>query len=436
MRRRAALWFAALVLGMLAIPGTALAQTTTGGDVTAEEAVDELAIARRLVDRSVDLYDAGRAEEAYTAARNSYLDHFEYVEIPLRVRDEGLTLVVEEDYASLRNLIEAGAPPGDVRSTAAEVHRGLDEVERTLSEPGLAAPLLALVYSFTILFREGLEAVLVVAAILGYLEASRNSQYRGAVLKGVGAALGATVLLFVAVTMFVQLAPLQRELLEAGTALLAVVVLFYVSFWLINRLEHRRWMEFVRAKVWTAATTGSTLALVGVGFTAVFREGFETILFYQALISFAQGLLLWVVLGALGGAAALGAIAWVIFKAGRRIPVKVFLTTAIAMVMVLSVAFAGNAVRGFQEAAVLPVTHLESLPDLPIFLAQLTGWYPTRETILAQAALTLVYVLGAVWTFVVLPRRERSDTTPTERNQTAAVPEQPAPVPERESTPR
>lgn len=436
MRRRAALWVAALVLGMLAISGTALAQTTTGGDVTAEEAVDELATARRLVDQSVDLYDAGRTEEAYTAARNSYLDHFEYVEIPLRVRDEGLTLVVEEDYASLRNLIEAGAPPGDVRSTAAEVHRGLDEVERTLSEPGLAAPLLALVYSFTILFREGLEAVLVVAAILGYLEASRNSQYRGAILKGVGAALGATVLLFVAVTMFVQLAPLQRELLEAGTALLAVIVLFYVSFWLINRLEHRRWMEFVRAKVWTAATTGSTLALVGVGFTAVFREGFETILFYQALISFAQGLLLWVALGALGGAAALGGIAWVIFKAGRRIPVKVFLTTAIAMVMVLSVAFAGNAVRGFQEAAVLPVTHLESLPDLPIFLAQLTGWYPTRETILAQGALSLVYVLGAVWTFVVLPRRERSDTTPTKRNQTAAEPEQTATEPERERTPR
>lgn len=431
---RRALWIAALVLlGLSSMPGIALASQTTGGDVSAEEAVRELATARRLVDESVDLYEAGRVEDAYTSARNSYLDHFEYVEIPLRVRDEGLTLAVEEDYAALRNLIEAAAPPDDVRATAAEVHRGLDDVERTLSEPGLAAPLLALVYSFTILFREGLEAVLVVAAILGYLEASRNSHYRGAVLKGVGAALGATVLLFVVVTLFVQLAPLQRELLEAGTALLAVVVLFYVSFWLINRLEHRRWMEFVKGKVWTAATTGSTLALVGVGFTAVFREGFETILFYQALISFAQGLLPWVAAGAIGGVAALGAIGWAIFRAGRRIPVKVFLTTAITMVMVLSVAFAGNAVRGFQEAAVLPVTHLESLPDLPIFVAQLTGWYPTRETIAAQAALTLVYVLGAVWTFLVLPRRERSATATTGSKQAA----EPRPLivePEREQT--
>ncbi|HWL64692.1 MAG TPA: FTR1 family protein, partial [Actinomycetota bacterium] len=278
---------------------------------------------------------------------------------------------------------------------------------RTLSETGVAAPLIALMYAFTIIFREGLEAVLVVAAVLGYLEASRNTQYRGAVLQGVAGGVGATVLLFVAVALFVRLAPVQRELLEAGTALLAVGVLFYVSFWLISRLEQRRWMEFVKAKVWSAATTGSTLALAGVGFTAVFREGFETVLFYQALISFAEGLLSWVVAGSVAGVVVLGVIGWIIFKAGRKIPMKAFLTTAVSLVMVLSVAFACNAVRGFQEAALLPVTHLESLPDLPIFLSQLTGWYPTRETIIAQAALAIVYALGAVWTFVILPRRER-----------------------------
>jgi high-affinity iron transporter len=396
--------FAAL---LLAAPASWASHTTSGGDVTAEEAVHELETARDLVDESVELYAAGNAEDAYVAARNSYLDHFEYVEIPLRVRDEGLTLEVEEDYAALRNLIEAGAPLNEVESTAAEVHRGLDDVERTLSEPGLAAPVLALVYAFTIIFREGLEAVLVVAAVLGYLEASRNTQYRGAVLKGVGAAVAATVVLFIATTLFVQLAPLQRELLEAGTALLAVGVLFYVSFWLISRLEQRRWMEFMKAKVWAAATTGSTLALAGVGFTAVFREGFETTLFFQALISFADGLMPFVAIGSALGIGVLGVIGWIIFKAGRKIPVRVFLTTAVGLVMVLSVAFVGNAVRGFQEATYLPVTHIESLPDLPIFIAQLTGWYPTRETILAQGVLAFVYVIGALWTFVVLPRRDR-----------------------------
>lgn len=405
MKRRFIAVVAGVVLAL--VPGVAMAQ-----EVGPEEALDELKVARELIDESLELYEAGRAEDAYVAARNSYLDHFEYVEIPLRVRDEGLTLEVEEDYAAVRNLIEAGAPVEAVEDEVVEVRRGLDQVERTLSEPGLAAPLIALVYSFTILFREGLEAVLVVAALLGYLEASRNNQYRGAVLKGVGAAGIATAMTFVVATLFIQLAPLQRELLEAGTALLAVGVLFYVSFWLITRLEHRRWMEFVKAKVWTAATTGSTAALVGVGFTAVYREGFETVLFYQALISFARGLQLWVLLGAVAGAAALAAIGWVIFKAGRKIPVKAFLTTAVSMIMLLSVAFIGNAVRGFQEAALIPVTFIESLPRLPIFLAQLTGWYPTTQTILAQAALAAVYVAGAIWTFVVLPRRERSHGAP------------------------
>jgi high-affinity iron transporter len=400
MTRRLGVVVGLAACALFLFPGSASAQ-----EVTAEEAVDELQVARDLVDESMELYEEGRQEEAYTAARNSYLDHFEYVEIPLRVRDEGLTLAVEEDYANLRALIEAGAPIEEIEPVAAEVRQGLDKVERELSEPGMAAPLLALTYAFTILFREGLEAVLIVAAVLGYLEATRNVQYQGAVLKGVGLAGIATVVTFILATVVIQLAPVQRELLEAGTALLAVVMLFYVSFWLVARLDQRRWMEFVKAKVWTAATTGSALALAGVGFTAVFREGFETVLFYQALISFAEGLLGWVAAGTGLAFIALGIIGWVIFKAGRRIPIKPFLGTAVTMIMVLSVAFIGNAVRGFQEAAMIPVTFLESLPRLPIFIAQLTGWYPTRETILAQAALSLVYILGAVWTFVILPRR-------------------------------
>ncbi|MEA2498768.1 MAG: high-affinity iron transporter [Actinomycetota bacterium] len=410
MRFRRVLFLSVLV-GVLLV-GTAqaafAAQKSPSGDVSTEEAVHELDIARRLVDESVQIYEDGDTKAAYEAARNSYLDHFEYVEIPLRVRDEGLTLAVEEDYATLRNLIEAGAPVNDVEATAAEVHRGLDDVERTLTEPGLAAPIIALTYAFTILFREGLEAVLVVAAVLGYLEASRNTQYRKPVLRGVAGAVVATILLFALTTLFVRLAPLQRELLEAGTALLAVVVLFYVSFWLVTRLEHRRWMEFVKAKVWTAATTGSTLALAGVGFTAVFREGFETVLLYQALLTFSQGLEAYVAIGTALGLVGLGIVGWIIFKAGRRIPIKAFLTTAVALVMVVSVAFAGNAVRGFQEAALLPVTYLESLPKLPIFVSHLTGWYPTRETLLAQGILAAIYLLGAVWTFIVLPRREKA----------------------------
>lgn len=404
MRLRLLLVLALALLATLAIAGPALAQ---GIDVTPDDGIVELDEARALIDRAVELYEKGDAEEAYTAARNAYLDHFEFVEIPLRVRDEALTLTLEEDFANLRNQIEAGVAVDVVKDTVAEVKRDLDDAERVLAEPGLAAPILAAGYSFMIMLREGLEAVLIVAAVLGYLEASRNGRYKGAVIKGVGLAGVATILTFVAAAVLINIAPVQRELLEAATAVLAVVMLFYVSFWLITRLEHRRWMEFVKAKVWTATSTGSTLALAGVGFTAVYREGFETVLFYQALLSFARGLTQWVVLGAVLGLAVLVGVGFSIFRAGRKVPIKLFLGTAVVLVMVLSVAFAGNAVRSLQQSATIPVTFLEGVPRLPIFLAELTGWHPTAQTLLTQAVLALIYVAGAIWTFVILPRREK-----------------------------
>jgi high-affinity iron transporter len=388
---------AVVALAILAVVG--FAGNAHALDVTEKQAVAELDKARALLDETLDLYAKGDEEGAFTAARNAYLDHFERVEIPLRVRDEGLTLDLEEQFADLRNLIDAGAPLGEVKGKVADVRDGLDRCERALSEPGLGAPLVAFVFSFITLFREGLEAVLVVAAILGYLAASRNEQHRGAVLKGVGLAGIGTVVVFILATMFVSIAPFQREILEAGTTIFAVVVLFYISFWLFQRLEHRRWMEFLSAKVWSSAASGSSLALVGVGFTAVFREGFETVLFYQALLFVTQGLEVWVAAGAGVALVVLCVLGYAIFRAGRRIPARQFLAVAVTMIMALSVAFLGNAVRGLQEAAIVPVTTIDGAPRLPIFLADLTGYHPTVQTIGAQLALAAVYVLGGLWVF-------------------------------------
>ena len=114
--------------------------------------------------------------------------------------------------------------------------------------------------------------------------------------------------------------PFGREVLEAITALIAVVVLFYVSFWLVARLEQKRWLEFLRARVWSAVSIGSTAALVLVGFTAVYREGFETALFYQALLSFGPGLGVWIAAGLAVGVLALAVVSWMIFRLGRQRP--------------------------------------------------------------------------------------------------------------------
>jgi high-affinity iron transporter len=315
-------------------------------------------------------------------------------------------LDTEFKYAKLRNDIRDGASVARIRSDTAVVRAALVDVDRELARKGLAAPAVAFGFSFSILFREGVEAVLLIAILLGSLAAGSASNYKRPLAAGVGAALAATAVLFVLATLVIDIAPLSRELLEAVTALIAVVVLIAVSFWLVARLEHRRRMEFMRARVASAMAAGTTAAFVGLGFTAVFREGFETVLFYQALALFAEGLILWVVLGAVAAAVALAGVGYAILGLGKRLPLRPMLITGAAILLLLSVAFVGNAVRSLQSADYLAATPVD-WPRLPVFLAELTGIHPTSQGLIVQAALLAVYVLGAVYVFAWQPTRRR-----------------------------
>ena len=369
-------------------------------DAQFAEARAQVETARRLTQEALQAVERGDRERGYQLARTAYLDHFEHAEVPLRLRDPNLVLDVEFAFAELRNGIRDGKPVEELRETRTEVLVGLRDVDRTLAEKGFTAPLLAFLFSFGILFREGLESVLLIAILLGSLASGRATGYRRPLGLGVLAAIGATVLTWLLATLVLDIAPVQRELLEGVTAVVAVAVLFVVSFWLVSQLEQKRRLEFTRARVASAITAGSSLAFAGLGFTAVYREGFETVLFYQALAIFAKGLGLWVVLGAATAAVALGIAAYAVIVLGKKLPFKQLLFVGASMLLLLSVAFAGNAVRSLQEAAWLPVTPIEGeWARLPIFLAELTGIHPTREGILVQVALLSVYVLGAAYLF-------------------------------------
>jgi len=377
------------------------------GSVSRSEAVDQLSHTRASIDETLALFKAGRTEAALEQAQSGYLRHFELVEVPLRVADPQLTLDAEQKFAEIRQLIRSDAPTSEVKDRIVELRGLVDSAERKLTSPGLVAPALVTGQSFLIIFREGLEAVLLLSVLLGYLEASKASHAKRPILWGVAAAVAATVGTAFLLQAVLDLAPAGREMLEAVTAVVAVAMLFWVSFWLISRLDHKRWMEFLRSRVWTAVSLGSAASLALIGFTAVYREGFETVLFYQALLSFGDGLTLWVALGFALGVVALAACSWAIFRLGRRLPVKAFLTAAVALIMATSVAFLGNAVAALQEVDVLQYHRLADWPRLPIFLAEATGYRPTLETVLAQALLTAVYVIGALVMFVVLPARRR-----------------------------
>jgi high-affinity iron transporter len=383
-----------------------------------ERAKAEVERAGVLTQRASDLAAGGDRDAAYDVARTAYLDHFEYAEIPLRLREPDLVLDMEFKFAAYRDAIQSGAPMSEVRDLESQILRGLDDVERSITEKGIAAPAVAFAFSFTILFREGLEAVLLIAILLGSLEAARARNYRRPLAWGAAAAIAASVATFALTLTVLEIAPVDRELLEAGAAILAVLVLVMVCFWLVSRLEHRRWMEFMRSRVSAAVATGGALAFAGLGFTAIYREGFETVLFYQALILFAEGLMLWVALGAAVAAGALVGVGYAILKLGKRLPIKPLLIGGAAMLLLLSVAFAGNAVRSLQGADVIGVTPIDGgWARLPIFVAEMTGIHPTVQGIAVQAALLATFAAGALWVFLLRPRIAARRALPTEATQ-------------------
>jgi high-affinity iron transporter len=375
-------------------------------DTSTQRARQEIAKASDQVDQALAAVKRGDRQEAYRLARSAYLDHFEYVEIPLRLRNPNLVLDTEFKFAQLRNGIRDGDSLAQIRGATADVRAGLAAVDRELAKKGIAAPAIAFGFSFVILFREGVEAVLLIAILLGSLAAGSASNYKRPLAWGIAAAVAATGVTWALTTLVLDIAPLNRELLEAVTALIAVVVLIGVSFWLVSRLEHKRRMEFMRARVAGAMAAGTTAAFVGLGFTSVYREGFETVLFYQALALFAQGLGLWVALGAATAAVALGGVGWAILTAGKKLPLKPMLITGASVLLLLSVAFVGNAVRSLQSADLLTATPV-SWPRLPVFVAELTGIHPTVQGLVIQSALLAVFVLGALYVFAWQPARRR-----------------------------
>ena len=377
--------------------------------VTRDDAITQLQTVRISIDQTLGLLKEGRRTEAFAAARAGYLDHFEQVEIPLRAANPELTLTAEEKFAEIRSDIKAEASTAAIRGQIVELRGLIDDAERQLTSKGLGAPSLVFGQAFVILFREGLEAVLLLSVLLGYLESTKNGRYKRHIVLGVGLAAAATVLTLVFLNAFLGALPFGREVLEAVTALVAVGVLFYVSFWLVARLEQRRWLEFLRARVWSAVSIGSAASLVLIGFTSVYREGFETALFFQALSSFGKGLGLYVALGAAAAAVALTGVSFAVFRYGRRLPMGSLLSAAVILIMLTSVAFLGNAIASLQAADVVAFTRLDGWPRLPIFLAQTTGYSPTLQTVLAQVALLLVYIGGGAWVYFFRIRRSRTD---------------------------
>lgn len=356
-------------------------------------------------------YEKGDYQSAYATARSAYLDSYEHVEIPLRVIDPNFTLEAEIQFAELRKLINERADFEKVQEATVAIKRSLDESERLVSGTGTLAPAIAFSSSFALIFREGLESVLILGSILTYLEASRNTKFKPYVYYGVVAAIAATAITWFIASYVIEISGANRELIEAIAALSATAVLFYVSFWILNKIETKKWMEFVKAKVWQASATGGFAVFVMLSFFTVYREGFETVLFYQAMFGFARYMEMYVGLGFVLGIAVLFAVYYGMRKLGRRLPLKALFGLTMGVGAYLSIAFMGNAIRELQTLDIIPVTNMIGIiPRLDINLSTMTGIHPTLETTVAQIVLLSVYLIAAFYILIMRPKREEQIT--------------------------
>ena len=363
---------------------------------------------RLKLDEVVSIYNQNDTSQALATARSAYLDSYENIEIPLRPIDPDFTLEMEIKFAELRNLISSNAPSDEVVSKIAELKSGLDESERFVSGIGVVAPAIAFSSSFSIIFREGLEAALILGAILTYLEASRNEKFKKHVYAGIVLAIALTAVTWIIAQFIIEISGAQRELIEAIAGISAVVVLFWVSFWVLNKIETKKWIEFVKAKVWQATTTGSFMVFVLLSFFTVYREGFETVLFYQALFSFATYMEIYVLAGLVLGLAVIIAVVFLVRKLGRKLPLRVLFGLTMAVGAFMSITFLGNAIREFQELGWISTTPIYNIvPRLDINVATMTGIHPTVETVVAQIILLSIYLVGSLYILFIQPRRQQ-----------------------------
>jgi high-affinity iron transporter len=350
-----------------------------GGSATAAT----FAAVRRQIDSALMMRSDKVAFDAYLT--------FEQVETDVRAKNPGLASELESAFAWLRSRAPS-ADDAERHAIRARLLTGLEHAERVVADH--PSPMSLFVSSFFLLVREGFEAILIVAALMTFLTKAGAPERRRDVGLGAWLAVGASLLTWALVELLFQVTPGQRETIEGLTMLLAAAVLFYVSYWLLSKIEAAKWTAFVRGKMQSALSSGSGLALSAVAFLAVYREGFETILFYKALFTSAGpagGLP--VVGGVLAGIVGLVIVYVAINQLGLRVAMKPFFAVTGAMLYYMAFVFSGKGIAELQEARIMPMTVIEGAPRVPVL-----GVYPTLESLLVQGLLVALALIALAWT--------------------------------------
>ncbi|MEK6606433.1 MAG: FTR1 family protein [Myxococcota bacterium] len=359
---------------------------------------DPIVEARRLARAAVA---APTADEARRLAIDAYLLGFESAELRLRARDPALVAEAERAFLALRGALDTRAPPGVIAARLDALERVLDRADAALAS---RAPRGAYAFfaSLVILLREGLEAALLVAALLAVLRRAGRADLGKLVHAGWLAALAAGALTWWLSSIVIGRIAARRELIEGAVSLLAAAVLFYVSFWLLGKADAARWMRYLRTQVEASLARRSVAVLFGLAFLAVYREAFETVLFYRALLAEAGADRAAILGGAAAGGAAVIAFAWVVFRAGARLPFGAIFGGSGLLLCLLAIAFAGAGLKELRGAGVLSPRPIAGGPEVAWM-----GLHPDVVGLVVQGAMLASLVIAGA---VTLARRARPTT--------------------------
>ena len=350
-----------------------------------------LAEVRRDLARALAQANAGDRDGARRTIISGYLDHLEPHEPAMRARDAQMVSEIEREFLALRSSLDG--PKGGGRSkgggdTEAIVGR-LDSLLERADARGPGGALVAFLGALAIALREGVEAALLVAALLAILRKAGRSRDASAVHSGWIAALALGAVTWWATgALLVGISGAKRELVEGIGQLVTAALLLYASHWLLAAASAKRFVSFLSEH---AVRAGSSAVVFGLAFAAIYREMFEVVLFFRGLLLEAPGQGGAVALGALCGLVALVGLVALFQKVGKRLRPRPLLLTCGVLLCVLAVLMVGNGVRALQEIGAVPLTVWTG------FQLRALGMYGTREGMIAQAVVLFVLIGSALW---------------------------------------
>ena len=306
------------------------------------------------------------------------------------------------DSQGLQYAIANGASPQEIAAIRANLDKVLAEGQARLGA-GRPADGAIVFNAATIVFREGLEAVLILASLLASMKGA-NARFKRPMAVGAIGAFAATALLFVLARSALLSFSQYGERLEAIVSLVAIGVLLLVMNWFFHKVYWTKWIahHHTRRRMLIGGAAGQMLGLVVLGFTSIFREGAETVLFLQALVLDAGTMV--VIEGVAIGLAATLVVGALVFFLQARLPHKKMLTMTGIMIAVVLVMMVGNTVHVLQVVGWMPITPIGDVV-FPYWLGVWMGAYATWEGVILQAV-AVIFVIGSY--FVAEWQHERS----------------------------